>query len=170
VRALLACAIALTAGPALTAPHLAATEPERALNATLRIADKDEKEFDNLFQGRGDPKFHQTVDYRQFLTAPLLAAIAAEQRKLLKADCGGKYLEGDECGLDYDPITCAQDTPPHHLFDTVRADANVAVINETWPGEKKITTYRMVHRSGHWLIDGIRCADSTPAGGRFNMP
>jgi hypothetical protein len=168
MKALLACgAIGLFAGPALAAPHPPASEPERALNATLRVADKDEKEFDNLSLAPRKPTFRPTVDYRRMLSAPLLAAFVSQQRRVLKADCGGKYLEGELCGMDYDPITCAQDSPDHYLFETLRADPTSAVVKMSWPHENQITTYRLVRRQGRWLIDGIHCADADAG---FNMP
>ena len=142
------------------------TQSERALNATLRAADKDRDLLDNLLAGRGDPHFKKTFDYAPRLTDALMKAIAAEEAALVGKDCAGRYVEGDICGLDYSPITCGQDESNAYLYHTEQDDGHTAVITySTSKKQKPIATYRMTLVVDRWKIDGVKCED----GAAFNF-
>jgi hypothetical protein len=167
-----ALALAILAGPpALAAPRLPTSPAERALDQVLRTADKDDNLLDNLFHGRAGAKSRQTVDYTKFLTPKLIDTIYAEQQRTIRADCGAKPDPGDQCGLDYSPITCGQDTPKHYLYETARIDASTAIISSFWPKPQgRDAVYRLVKTGAGWRIDGLRCLDAGKLMVQFNMP
>jgi hypothetical protein len=146
--------------------HPPATQSERALNATLRAADNDRDQLDNLLAGRGDPHFKKTFDYSPRLTDALMKAIAAEETALVMKDCGGRYMEGDICGLDYSPITCGQDESNAYLYRTEQDDGHMAVISYgASKNQKPIATYRVTLVADRWKIDGVKCEE----GAAFNF-
>ncbi len=164
--------LAFAAGLALTWPaaaeniHPPKTTIERALDAILKHADQDPDQLDNLFDGRGQRPFRPAVDYSKVLTAPLMAAMSAKEKSLVQSECGGHYRKGELCGLDYSPITCAQDLSDSYLYRTEASGEDRAEITYYWPGEKKpVATYRLVRQAETWKIDGIRCTD----GDAFNF-
>ena len=157
----LATGAAIAAYPAAAEPlHPPTTTAERALDGILKHADYDANQLDNLFGGRGQKNFHATADYSKVLTAPLLAAITAEQKAMVKADCGGEYKKGELCGMDSSPITCAQDMSDSYLYRTESSADDRVEIAYYWPGTRKpVATYRLVRQAETWKIDGIRCTD-----------
>jgi hypothetical protein len=79
------------------------TAPERALDGVLKHVATDDQVLDNLLGGRDKARFHRTVDYTTTLTKPLLAAIARAETAAAQRDCGGRYIDGELCGLDFVP-------------------------------------------------------------------
>jgi hypothetical protein len=157
-------ALVLVIGPSLAWPaaaetiHPPETTAERTLDGILKHADYDDQQLDNLFDGRGQRAFHATVDYSKVLTTPVLAAISAKEKTLVQAGCGGHYQKGEICGLDFSPITCAQDLSDTYFYRTETSGDDRAEIAYYWPGmTKSIATYRLVRQAGTWKIDGIRC-------------
>lgn len=148
----------LSSASALTGFHPAKTPIEIALDKILHVADADTNQLANLLHR---PGHDGRVDYRQLLTPKLIAAISKTERDLVRKDCGGKYKEGELCGLDYSPITCAQDSSPSYLFHSVLEFESKAVIEYAWPdGNETAATYTLVKDSNGWKIDGITCAHS----------
>ena len=99
------------------------------------------------------------------LTPALIAVLRNEEKKLVRKECGGKYLDGEECGFDYSPITCAQDSEPSYVYHTVLEFDAKAVIEYAWPNQtSRVATYTMVKSKSGWLIDGVTCA----TGPKFN--
>jgi hypothetical protein len=163
---------AAAAESSLAGFHAPQTEAERALDTILMATGRDDTALDNLLGGRGKAGFRPTIDYRRFVTDALLRAIRDAEAALVKRDCGGAYREGEICGLDYDPLTCAQDSNPRYLYRTETQHAGTARIAYAWPGQPAVAaTYRLVLRDGRWKLDGIKCnADvDTGQGDTFNM-
>jgi hypothetical protein len=158
-------ALAIVAGCALLSPasaltgfHPAQTPMEIALDKLLHAADADGNQLANLVHR---PGADGRVDYRQMLTPKLIAAITKAERDLVQKDCGGKYKKGELCGLDYSPITCAQDTSPSYLYHSVLEFESKAVIEYAWPNENETAaTYTLVKDKSGWKLDGITCAHS----------
>lgn len=138
--------------------HPPTSAAEIALDHVLKIADADEFQLDNLLH-RYPVVRKKQVDYRPLLAAQLIAAMQAEEKKLVARDCGGKYREGDICGMDYSPITCAQDSDAAYTYKTIAQHARDAII--AGPG----AIYRVVQVGSGWQIDGIKCNE----GGAFNF-
>jgi hypothetical protein len=155
--------VALFVVPAIAGISAAEAAPrtpaEMALDKVLKTADRDEMILDNILH-RFPVAAAKRIDYRPWLTAKLIASLQAEEKKLVAQDCGGKYREGDICGIDYNPLTCAQDNVQPLSYKTVRQDADAAVIAVTG------ATYRMAHTSAGWQLDGVKCAGEV----KFNFP
>jgi hypothetical protein len=146
--------------------HPPKSTAERALDGILKHADQDPDLRDNLFDGRGQRPFRPAEDYTKVLTAPLIAAMSAKETALVQARCDGHYRKGELCGLDYSPITCAQDLSDSYLYRTEATGGDRAVISYYWPGTKNpVATYRLVRQAETWKVDGIRCMD----GDAFNF-
>ena len=109
------------------------------------------------------------VHYARLITPGLREAISREEARLVKKNCDGKYIEGDNCSFDANPIICAQDYAEEGvLFRTEKTGSNMAIIAYRWADFPQIFgTYRLVRDGGIWKLDGIRCHDSTMW---FNMP
>jgi hypothetical protein len=146
--------------------HAPQSEPERALDSILKRVDKDENLLDNLLQGRGTKNYKPTFDYASLLTSGLIAAIRTKEREIVRRDCRGKYVEGDICGLDYSPITCAQDMNSKYEYRTLENTGDAVKIEYRWPpGGKPVATYTLRKNGTDWKIDGISCAGASA----FNM-
>jgi len=146
--------------------HPPMTTAERTLDGILKHSDHDADELDNLFGGRGQRNFHPSVDYSKVLTAPLIAAITAKEKALVQAGCGGHYQKGEVCGMDFSPITCAQDMSDSYLYRTEASGGDRTEISYYWPGTKQpVAAYRLIRQAETWKIDGIRCTD----GDAFNF-
>ena len=164
-----ACVSAATAEAAAPAgPHAAATPPEKALEAVIGLADRDDGfiEYVTRASWSGKPA---DKGYSKLLTKPLLAAIGAEEKRLVKANCGGKYIEGELCGHAFVPLTCSQDSLDggHYLYRTLKSEAKTALVAYRWPsGSEDIASYRMILSGGRWLLDGIDCRGGT----KYHMP
>ena len=165
---------ALFLAAAMTMPWPAAADTihpprsaaERALDGILKHADQDPDLLDNLFAGRGQRPFRPAEDYTKVLTAPLIAAMTAKEKALVQAGCDGHYRKGEVCGMDYSPITCAQDLSDSYLYRTEASGEDQAKINYYWPGTKtSVATHRLVRQAETWKIDGISCG----AGDSFNF-
>jgi hypothetical protein len=149
------CAVAFPLAAA-GAFHPPATPVEKELDRILHKADADENQLDNIV---GRPGSKQTIDYRTMLTPALIAGIQMAEKDLVRRDCGGSYRKGEECGLDFLPVTCAQDTSPTYLYHTVLELGPRAVIEYAWPGDgKRAATYTLLQTPQGWRIDGITCA------------
>lgn len=102
--------------------------------------------------------------YLKHLTTPLATAILVDEANQVKANCGGVYKAGELCGMDADPIICAQDFPDHYLFRTIQDAPGAVVIEAAWPPDRgaepsRSGAYRLTLSGGVWKIDGIACAD-----------
>ena len=173
-RALVLAALALgVLAPAAqaaspTTPHPAASAPEKALEAAIRLADQDSGFFEYVTRAswHGKPA---DKGYSKLVTKALVAAIGAEEKRLVKANCGGKYIEGDLCGHGSAPLTCSQDSldGSHYLYRTLKSEPTVALLAYRWPsGNTDIATYRMVLAGGRWMVDGVDCRGAV----KYHMP
>jgi hypothetical protein len=169
-----ALVVALAAGAAAAKPalHPARTPAEQTLARILKL-DADNPEAVDPAIGHAGRRPRATpppgAPYLKYETLPLATAILAEEAHDVKANCGGVYKADEECGMDADPILCAQDYPQTYLFRTTRSDPDLAVIETAWPGENGAppepgTTYRLKLTAGVWKIDGIACV----GGGGYN--
>lgn len=147
--------------PALGDPphfHPAQTEPEKALDMMLHFADRDKDQLGHLFHRPGTKG---RVDYARILTPKLIAAMAKAERAAL-GECGGRYGKGELCGLDFSPITCAQDDAPDYFYHTILDLGSKVVIEYAWPnGTGRTAVYTLTDHGKGWRIDGISCANGT---------
>jgi hypothetical protein len=164
---IIVAAVAAVATPcAAKAPdstwHAAQTASEVALDRILKQADGDGDQLDNLLDGRGRPGFRPTVDYTATLTPPLLAAIKQTEKQLVQKSCHGHYTD-EICGLDFSPLTCAQDVNDTYLYRTNFDGGHIVEISYAWASDKPApaATYRLIEAGGTWKLDGIKCQDYT---------
>ncbi len=166
-----AAAITLTAGAAAAAPafHRAQSAEEQALNQILKADESPAGHVDPT--GGAVGRRPRTTPppgaaYLKYLTTPLATAILVAEAKQVKANCGGVYKSGEECGMDSDPVVCAQDFPDYYLFRTTQSEPSGVVIEAAWPPDPAGAApsvsgdYRLTLSGGVWKIDGISCAGS----------
>jgi hypothetical protein len=175
----LAPAATLAAGVALAAAapafHPARSAPERGLERILKADEKPPGHIDPTDGAAGHRPLTRPppgAPYLRYLTRPLATAILAAEAGEVKVSCGGVYKSGELCGMDSDPIVCAQDFPDHYLFSTSETGPNRAVIEAAWPPDPAGAApaasgaYRLTLSGGAWKIDGVACA----GGDRYNWP
>lgn len=104
--------------------------------------------------------------YEAFFTPALLQAWRKAERDQVVQDCGGRYVEGELCGLGFSPLTCGQDEPPAgYVYNTQMETSQYTLVAAAWKGwEEPIAVYRMVLQNGQWRLDGVYCQE----GYRFN--
>jgi len=146
--------------------HSATTEAELALDRAIRLSDSDRNAIDFLAKRPRDNSSDER--YAGIFTSKLEKAWASEEQSLVQSECGGRYLDGEICGLDYNPFTCAQDFSEngYRYASTPARRSDAMIVALVWPGiDRMVATYRMVRKGNRWLVDGVRCE-----GGRdFNM-
>lgn len=148
--------------------HAAQSAPEKALDNIIRNSDADSNMFDYVLKR---PWYNEKKDtgYSQLFTKNLLTAWARAEATLVQKNCGGKYSKGEVCGIDYNPITCAQDiSEDGYFYKTEKADGRQAVVSYEWSQKDsptEIATYRLVKDDIGWKLDGVNCK----SGASFNI-
>ena len=144
--------------PNLSAYHLAASDAEKTLDRVLRSSEKDANLLDFVLH---TPWYKPRADkgYVGYFTKHFLSVMAEMEKKAVKDNCKGKYLKGEICGLDYNPLTCAQDqAETRYLYRADSSDDAKAVISYVWPGEaQRAAVFEMLYENGCWKIDAVRC-------------
>jgi len=144
--------------PAAGRPHPAATEAEKALDKLLRLS---EKRFGLVAAVLGRPSGgkNDVALARELITARLRQDLAGQERRAVRDNCKGRYVPGEICGLDYNPLTCAQDeSDAPYSFRTTAATVDRADIVYVWPGAATPSaSFVMVWETGVWKLDAVRC-------------
>jgi hypothetical protein len=170
ILATMASAGVASAGPAF---HPAQSAAEHALARILKLDGDTPGQIDPTGIAANGRRPRTTpppgAAYLRYLTRPLAVAILVAEAREVKANCGGVYTPGDECGMEADPIICAQDFPASYLFRTTRSGPGLAVVEAAWPPDRgaqptRSGAYRLTLTGGVWKIDGISCA----AGDTYN--
>lgn len=116
----------------------------------------------------GYPKRNTDFDqlYEPFFTPALIKAWRKAEHDQVIQDCNGRYIDGELCGLGYNPVTCGQDTPPAgYVYKTQMETDEVTLIVSSWKGwDEPTAVYRMVKKEGQWRLDSVLCS----SGDRFN--
>ena len=119
-----------------------------------------------------DSVFHlenstNTTQLTGFFTPQLTNAIAHADQGRARENCSEDQTKG-VCGINYDVLLCAHDTPQIFLYQTMSDDGQTSLIAYAWPGSSTdIGVYRLLNESGKWEIDGIDCSGTVS--GKFNM-
>lgn len=135
------------------------------MDQIVRLSDHDDGLF--LFiTKRPDRDKNRDTEYPVLFSKNLMESIADAERRLVKQTCGGVY-DGEICGLDFNPITCAQDySEDGYVYKTEETGREAVVISLKWPRlPKVVATYRMIRSSNRWIMDGVTCGPNT----KFNM-
>ncbi|KHK04068.1 hypothetical protein [Desulfovibrio sp. TomC] len=138
--------------------HRAATEAEKTLDRVLRLSEKD-PDLVAFLLATPQYKARAGKDYGRYVTPRLRTDLAALERATVAENCQGKYLDGELCGLDYNPLTCAQDLADGaYLYQTASSGDGRAEISYKWPGEKdSLGRFTLVQDGGVWKIDAVTC-------------
>lgn len=151
-----ACADRCIAGQ--DAPHVATTDAEKQLDRIVRLSEKDQNLSEFVL---GTPAYKPKADngYAKLFTKRLRAAMAEHERAAVKENCKGRYIPGELCGLDYNPLTCAQDEAEKpYRYKTEHAASDKVVIVLARPGEKKpAVRFEMARKGGQWKLDAAHC-------------
>ncbi len=136
---------------------------ETSLDRILRATERDDATLTQLIEGRGGVRAGR---YRRWATPGLIAAIRAADQRLVDSDCGGKRTADQICGIDWNPLTCAQDSDPTYLYKTIEVGEQLAVVDYVWSegdpaAGEPATRFRLRRAGGEWLVDGVRCSDGT---------
>ncbi|MBF0327211.1 MAG: hypothetical protein HQL42_19395 [Alphaproteobacteria bacterium] len=145
--------------------HAAQTDAEIRLDAILKQADSiagsswvavqapwRDKANDRLFEGMFSPT--------------LQAAWVRAEQDAVRKNCTGAYIDGELCGIDIHPITCAQDLTPNYQYRTASSTSNQAIIEYRWGGgTKTMATFRLIRADRSWVLDGVACTGYL----KFNM-
>jgi hypothetical protein len=138
--------------------HPPTIEAERVLVQIIELSLRDHRIYDFMINRRGArEKLHGLFGI--YFSQGVLEAIAALERTWVKKECGGKYIQGDNCGFGFDPLFCAQESPDSGYFfaEEMQGDGQ-AVIAMSWAEDHPaIGRYRMVKRNGQWQVDAIDC-------------
>lgn len=148
------------------------TAAEKALEHILKTADGVGGEGYAFYAYvTGSPTRTPSRSFAALVTDAYRTTVTSMQNAALNATCGGKYLEGEECGLDINPILCAQDSPAEYFYHTAVAEQDSAIVLVAWSAHaplSTIVTYHMRYENSHWKIDGVNC-DNYWHGMKFNM-
>ncbi len=144
--------------------HPPITKQELKLDSIFKLYETDHNMYEFLLKR---PGYKVSPKYQLLFTNALTGAIAAAEKKTVKAN--GGYEEGEMSGIDWNLI-CAQDIPDHYLYRTIKQNDSMATIGYAWPKNEynkgnTVATYRLVKQNNMWLLDGVACT----AGYHFNM-
>lgn len=136
------------------------------LNSILNTLSKEET-FTAEVLGRAPSTPNAKTLTAKCVTNALVVSWKNAEKTSVDKNCGGQYRAGEICGLDYDPLFCAQDFPEFPItYDTEYLDEETALISaKAGKPLANFATYRMILEDGAWKIDGVQCA----AGGSFHM-
>mgnify|MGYP007111634448 CR=1 FL=1 len=157
--AVLLCCVSQSAWCGQTAYHRATSEPEKTLDSILRNSEKDH----NLIEFVLHTPFYKSKNdkgYAQYFTRTFLATMAAMEKKTIQENCKGKYIEGELCGTDYNPVNCALDNGPSpYLFKVDSLTQDKAIIAYKWRTKDATpaATYELLREGGAWKIDRVIC-------------
>jgi hypothetical protein len=138
--------------------YLANSEAEKTLAKILFITDND-REFTTFAFKKPWLKKATTSKLKHFFSLSLQKAWVDAQVNALKENCDGKYIDGELCGLGFNPLTCAQDyNEKGYLYKTLAEDDAAAIISYMWPHiPETAATFRMIRQKGQWIVDGVSC-------------
>ncbi len=138
------------------------TPPERALEKILQINKSDENLFRVITKNPNNihlPK--ETEKYHDLFSKELISEFARKEEEAVHKNCGKKYKydEGTVCGIDYDPLICAQVHPRGLTYKTIEQTEHLAIIecDEYSSSSKQTIKYRMIKHGENWILDAVSC-------------
>ena len=136
----------------------AASMLEKELDEILTKVNSNKNSPNDLLEGSYTYPKEVRFDYTSILTNSLIDSIHKAEQTMLRYNCGGQYIEGELCGIELNPITCAQDEVVYS-YETKEITADSAVIY-TYPKDGSSSRNKYVllkDNQGTWKIDGIEC-------------
>lgn len=142
--------------------HKPETAAEKKLNEILIL---DNRNYATAYYVTGEARSSITdKSYGPLFTKEYLKTWAGIQKKIADADCGGKEIEGEICGIDISPISCGQDSTDHYLYKTLSQTDKEAYIDIIWPEnplqdieEPTTHAYRLIKEGKVWRLDSVPC-------------
>lgn len=146
--------------------HSPDTEAERALDAILKLSDQEPGSSWFAVKAPWREKADD-VKFQGLFSKVLMDSWAEAERTAVEINCDGHYIDGENCGIDIHPITCAQDSVENYIYRTIASSSADAIIEYGWPqSSKPIATFRLLRNDDGWVLDGVACTGYL----RFNMP
>ncbi len=142
--------------------HKPVTQAEKAIDYILTVISEKQGFFSSITKKPWRNKADDNI-FSVYFSSKLQKAWIDEEIRLLNMWCDGKYIEGDMCGLNIDPFTCAQDSYEEgYIYKTLSSDDKTAIIAYRWPYlPEVVATYRLISQNKRWIVDGVDCGNST---------
>jgi hypothetical protein len=150
--------------------HAAQTDAEQKLDLILRLID-DTEQGTNIFhyiETWPHTKPDAPLQHADFFTKDLVYAWSRLEKETADQECNGRYLDGEICGLNFNPLTGEQDVPEAYFYHTAESGPDYAIVQTLWDSDLvdliktplplatfSTLAYRMVLHNGVWLIDGV---------------
>jgi hypothetical protein len=137
--------------------HAPQTQAEKALDSLIRRSQNDENMFEFML---GRPWYDPSKDqgYARLFTPALLKAWTEKEAELVQKSCGGKYIDGEICGIDYSPITWGQDYTEDNFYRTFDSSQNAARISATSNQfAKSGAIYTLTKYQDGWRLNSVDC-------------
>ncbi len=136
--------------------HAPATDAEKMIAEILKL---DDSSTPSLFHYlTGYPKPFANDRYATMFTQDFRNSVLSTNHEALKQNCGGKYIEGEICGLDINPVSCTQDKSDDYFFRTEQQTTHQAIISYAWPENQDASaTYRLLKDAKGWKLDAVSC-------------
>lgn len=137
------------------------TPPEKALQKILELNKADDNLFRVIIKNPNNihlPK--ETEKYNDLFSKELISEFARKEEEAIKKNCGvNKYDETTVCGIDYDPLICAQVHPRGLSYKTIEQTEDMAIIEcvEYSSASKQTIKYRMIKNGENWVLDAVLC-------------
>lgn len=146
--------------------HLASSPAELALDGVITLAQVDD-DIIGFARGLEDRDRRKDEKFARYFSLALVTAWRAAERAAVEKNCAGRYVAGDICGIEVNPITCTTDlNEGGYVYATEKTDGDTAVISYRWPQfPDLVATYRMARAGHRWFLDGVSCRSYL----RFNM-
>ncbi len=144
-------------------PRPTPTAAEQRLDQILAADREESGQHASLFffmvgRPQADPAL--SAYYHSFFTEALLDAWHRAEARSVKQQCNGRYLSGEICGLDYDPLSCSQEMPDSYVYRTQMQTATSAMIEAgASQAASPAATYHLIKSGPLWKIDGVDCGD-----------
>jgi hypothetical protein len=138
--------------------HIASSDAEIKINSIIRISEIDYDFTEYLLKNTGNKI--KSNKFSQLVRKDLVTYLRNKEKKLVKNDCGGKYLEGEICGIDINPITCTQDNSEYpYYYKSVKVKDGY-IIHYRWKEfDDIVASYHMVYLNKKWILSGLNCKE-----------
>ncbi|NBO19347.1 MAG: hypothetical protein EBV03_09010 [Proteobacteria bacterium] len=143
--------------------HPPATEMERKLDSIIMHV-QDDGELPKYILRGGKQNNVRDAMLADMFTPELMKAFRDVEANTVYTRCGGQYQPGEDCGINYNPITCLKFERGAYLYRTESAvpykegEYNALIAMKLLDGEQIVANYMMVKVGGQWKLDGVDCA------------
>ena len=137
--------------------HTKSTAAEKELDSILRMSESDPN-FTNYVLNRYHADGSKYIVINKLISDRLIYLLRKKEREIVHKDCGGKYIYHEICGLDINPLTCAQDYSNNQYLYLSKKVRDGYVILYKWQGiDGVVAKYKMSYANKKWIMTGIYC-------------